>query len=364
MLGRRCLALGLLVASACSSKSDTSTAPRDAQPAPVHDAEPTAETVPSDATPEGPQEVHGLRDAVDIDCGSQHCCAVRGDGAVVCWGNNEYGQLGNGSTETSSVPVEVVGVADAVRVSCGHHSCAVTKSGRVYCWGPNKYRPSGGRRSVGSYKPQLRVVTQPVQIPGIEDATQLATGQWQTCALRRAGQVVCWDRLWQTLDEPTPFFDRAPAAVAVAVGGFKTCALYKGGRVRCRVAMGSEVEDPGIHDARSISLSFWGHACVVTKRGRVRCWGGNEYGQLGNGRQERFRRRPVRVLDVSGAADVITGGAFSCARLDSGALTCWGEAPDPAVLGSTDDIAKVVAGGNVLCALRDDGTVRCSRGLP
>lgn len=82
-------------------------------------------------------ELPGITSATDIACGSQHTCVLV-EGKVFCLGYNGQNQLGNGTFESSSQPVEVKGLPEMVSVSAGYNgSCAVTKSGEVYCWGAN-----------------------------------------------------------------------------------------------------------------------------------------------------------------------------------------------------------------------------------
>src|SRR5438445_3872630 len=129
--------LGLVAwAAACDFGVDlgglTDGAPSDGQGEAMSDAADTgAPDVGLDApTPSIP--------IIAIDVGAAHACGARKDGSVVCWGANGNGQLGNGTTLDSSVPVQVLGITDAIAISLGgSHSCALRQTGNVVCWGFN-----------------------------------------------------------------------------------------------------------------------------------------------------------------------------------------------------------------------------------
>lgn len=111
-----------------------------------------------------PQSIDGLSKVVQVAAGESHNCALLVDGTVQCWGNNEYGELGNGTTETSWTPVKTTGISNAVAVAAGwEYSCAVIRDGTVRCWGWN----SGGQLGDGRTTEKQMVPT-----------TVCASGQW------------------------------------------------------------------------------------------------------------------------------------------------------------------------------------------
>jgi alpha-tubulin suppressor-like RCC1 family protein len=130
--------------------------------------------------------VTGLTNAVAISGGGAHTCAVLGDGTVWCWGENEFGALGNGSTITSTTPAQVVGLTGAVDVSAGwRHTCALLGNGTVRCWGQNANGQLGNGTTTQS--------TVPVQASGITGAVAVTAGWWHhSCALLGDGTVRCW----------------------------------------------------------------------------------------------------------------------------------------------------------------------------
>ncbi len=123
--------------------------------------------------------VSGLTDVVSISAGRYHTCAVINDGHVQCWGSNAEGQLGDGSTIDTSTAVTVSGLSDAVSVSAGGesggHTCVVTSGGRVQCWGNN----DSGQLGDGSGTDALN----PVTVTSLSGAVSVSAGGSHSCAL-------------------------------------------------------------------------------------------------------------------------------------------------------------------------------------
>ncbi len=132
-----------------------------------------------------PEPVQGLTDAIDVACGQGHCCAVRKTGALVCWGNNGNGQLGDGSKKNSGAPVQVYNIAGVAQVDAALHStCAVLGDGTVRCWGQNNLGQLGTGDTFDS--------TVPMKVDGLDKVAQVALGSMTACAGLQTGEVRCW----------------------------------------------------------------------------------------------------------------------------------------------------------------------------
>jgi alpha-tubulin suppressor-like RCC1 family protein len=131
-----------------------------------------------------PVRVLYVGDAVGISAGGFGACVLTARGTVGCWGENSYGALGDGTTVTRAYPSDVVGLENVVQVAKGGfgHACALRSDGTIWAWG---YR-IGRAKGDGPAQPT------PVQVPGIDDATEIASGHTHSCARRKNGSIWCW----------------------------------------------------------------------------------------------------------------------------------------------------------------------------
>ena len=137
-----------------------------------------------------PVTVSGIHSAMAIAAGVAFNCALLASGAIQCWGHGGNAELGDGSSwpyADSSVPVSVVGISTATAITAGgYHACAVLSSGSAQCWGYNNYGQLGNGTTTASAS-----IT-PVPVSAISAPVRLAAGYWHTCALLSDGAMRCW----------------------------------------------------------------------------------------------------------------------------------------------------------------------------
>jgi alpha-tubulin suppressor-like RCC1 family protein len=205
--------------------------------------------------------------------GGDFSCALLQSGGVDCWGDNAFGQLGDGTTTgpdycagfaCSSTPVAVSGLTNATAVSTGYsHSCALLQSGGVDCWGINSSGELGDGTTTGPDCAGSCSST-PVAVSGLTNATAVAVGNSHSCALLQGGGVDCWgDNQVGELGDGTST-------------GPENCGLDAAGCSTTPVAVS------GLTNATAISAAS-GNSCALLQGGGVYCWGDNQIGQLGDG---------------------------------------------------------------------------------
>ena len=291
-----------------------------------------------------------------IVAGAEHTCALLAGGTVDCWGENASGQLGNGTTTNAYTPVAVSGLRGATAVAGGtfaFHSCALLSGGTVECWGDNQYGQLGNGTTTGS--------TLPVAVSGLSGATAISGGLGSTCALLGGGTVDCWgDNQYGQLGDGTTTGSTTPVAVsglsgatAIAVEDDHTCALLIGETVECwgynsagqlgdGTTAGPEYclyvlhgvpSEPCSTTPVAVDLSGAtalaggdGGSCALLTGGTVDCWGENDYGLLGNGTfsSSSGSATPVAVSDITDATAITATGGGACALLAGGTVDCWG----------------------------------------
>lgn len=281
-------------------------------------------------------DVLGISAATAIAAGARHACAIVAGGAVKCWGSGSHGELGNGAAANSSVPVDVQGVTGATAIAAGaEHSCAMVAGGAIKCWGAGGWGQLGNGTGADS--------SVPVDTVSVTNATMIAAGSLDSCALLAAGTVECWGigTDGQLGNGPTEL-SRVPVevpgvsgATAISTGDLSSCAVLGGGAVKCWGSAKYGQLGNGVTAGTSTPVEVQGvsgavrtatgsaHSCAVFADGTVKCWGWGRDGQLGNG-SAADSSVPVDVQGVSGASAISAGAFQSCAVVAGGGITCWG----------------------------------------
>lgn len=304
--------------------------------------------------------------AVAVAGGGRHSLAVLDGGRVVAWGANDDGQLGDGTTRDSGVPVRVRApdgrpgrLDDAVAVAANNDfSMALRRDGTVVTWGAG----SSGQRGTGKRTAPLVPTT--VRAPdgrgALTGVTAIAADGHTELVLRGDGQVFAWGanahgmvgdgtREDRSLPVPVRGLDgaaRLDGAVRIAVGGQHGLALLRDGRVaswghnelgqlgdgtrrdRLTPALVSGVGGKGVLDGVAAVAAAEKHNYALRGDGTIVAWGNNTAGQLGDG-TVKPRTAPVNVAGRSapklrGATRVFAGEAYGAAILTDGTLLTWG----------------------------------------
>ncbi len=335
----------ILLCVLCGCASRVTAAPADAavDAAEVLDAsedvEDRTDVVATDAGFPEPVPPRPLR---LLAAGARHTCAIRAGGRVWCWGINFDGQLGVAGPQSPNpdlLPIAVPDLEDAVELSAGtSFTCALRRSGRVVCWGNNDH----GQRGLGFIGPGTSSGPD-AEVSGLDDAVSIESGGDFSCARRAGGELVCWGR-----NQSGQCGRSGPDVLATP----------------------SEVNPVGVVEA----TVGYAHACVRVRTGEVLCWGSNSAGQLGAdpGVTGSSRSRPEVVGGLAGVAEVRGMGNSSCARTTDGATRCWGRNDfgqlgdgtivdrwTPGLVSVPSRIIEVVAGASHACGRTDEGGVLC-----
>ncbi len=317
-----------------------------------------------------------------------HTCAVTLDeGGVKCWGNNMFGQLGNGTLVPSTTPVSVTGLESGVTSvsTSALHNCAVTSSGEVKCWGKNNY----GQLGVSSGSTSFSAL--PLSVLG--GATSVSAGINHTCGVVSEA-VKCWGYNGygqlgngNTTDSAMPVSVQGleSGVASVSTGALHTCAVTTGGAAKCWGSNANGQLGDGNTTDSAMPVSVQGlesgvasvsvgnaHTCAVRTSGSAKCWGRNANGQLGDNSTTQ-RNAPVDVVGLGSEVTSISAGiAHTCAVI-KGAAKCWGlnaygrlgdgsttsSVMPVSVSGLDSGVASVAAGIIHTCAVMTSGAAKC-----
>ncbi|MFM9379366.1 protein kinase domain-containing protein [Gordonia sp. VNK21] len=286
---------------------------------------------------------------------------------LYCWGGNQYGQVGDGTTDARRTPVKVAGLKDVTSVSVGIFSTCAVAEAKAYCWGELTKTP-----------------LVPTPVPGLENVTDIAADS-SFCAIADS-YLYCWgmnsdgqlgDGTTSSRTSPTKL-ETLSSVTDVAMSYGTTCAiasttaycwgLNSAGRLGDGTTKdrNTPVEVTGLTYPASIvtggSSSGNGATCAVRMDRELYCWGSNQFGSVGDG-SDKNQPRPVPVLaDVKSVA---VGGYAVCAVMLDQKVQCWGDTisgsvPKPAPVASLKNATELAisSSGSRTCAIAD-GKVFC-----
>ena len=287
------------------------------------------------------QVVEMTEGVTQISADYEHTCALEGGGSIRCWGDDDHGQLGDGTVGGDGyVPAAVAGLpGPAIQVSAGgYHTCAVLGTSEVSCWGDNGYGQLGSSLATPADGPVL--------VPGLTGVTQVSAGGYHTCARTGTGDVLCWgDNSSGQMGVPAITSSSTPLPVEglpsgqvleVATGDWHTCALLSGHDVMCwgdasYGQLGNGDEDAsatpvgviGLADGASRIFAGPLHTCVIGLGGQSWCWGTNSCWVLADDVIS-IAYAPIQVEELAGTVSRIApGGDMTCA-IEDGWAECWG----------------------------------------
>jgi alpha-tubulin suppressor-like RCC1 family protein len=327
-----------------------------------------------------------------VSAGANHSCAVTSTGGVKCFGDNTNGPLGNGTSNSGSyIPGDVTGLTSGVKaVSAGYaHTCALTNAGGVKCWGSNGFGQLGDTTTTNRLTP--------VDVNGLTSGVaSISSGDYHTCAVTTTGAAKCWgynadrqlgDNTTANRSTPTDVNGLTSGVATISAGATFSCAVTTGGGAKCwgknadgqvgdttTTNRATPVDVDGLASGVATISTGEAHACALTTGGAVKCWGDNEFGQVGDN-TDIDRKAPVNLTTLaSGVASISLGYDHSCAVTTGGGAKCWGDNAIGAVgtgtttsrfllptdvSGLTTGVATVEGGVSHTCAITTANVARC-----
>lgn len=330
-----------------------------------------------------PTQVSGLSNVSAVSVGFGHFVVLKRDGTVWTWGRNDYGQLGNGTTDQNTAPVNVTGLAGVIAIAAGgNQTLALANDGTVWAWGDNSFGQLGDGTSI------QRLV--PVQVSGLSGISAISMGSNHAIALKGDGTIWSWgsNSMGQlgfsanNYSQSTPVQVEGIGGVSVIVaGGNHNLALKGDGTLWAWGYNGAGQLGDGTILQRNTPIQITGlsgiaafsagmnHTAVVQVNGSVWTWGGNLNGQLGDGATD-YYTVPVQVAGLSGASAISAGHLHSLALRGDGTAWFWGDnsrgqagdgtnlmCPTPIQVSGVTGVASIAATTNRNVILKMDGTV-------
>jgi len=271
-----------------------------------------------------PVQVTGNHIFTQVEAGGEEACGLDTSGQVWCWGNNDAGQLGNGSAvafNATPVAVSQTGITFTyITVGC-EQVCAIDTLGDAYCWGDNSRGQLGDGTNTNSSIPKL--------VSGGHKFISIEAGNLYTCGIDTSHQAWCW--------------------------GYNSVGQLGNNST---TASSTPVQVSNINNVVSISLGGGFTTLAIDSSGQAWAWGNNNEGQFGNNTEYTTSNIPVQVLGGHTFAFIDAAQYYSCAIDTTGKAYCWGSNTD-GQLGTGDYvrslIPKEVAGGHTFTSIFEEG---------
>ena len=319
-----------------------------------------------------PRAVAVVTDACDFAGWGSFTCVLVEDGTVQCWGSNNSGQLGDGTTTNHSSPAPVSELSDVDFLAAGSDFvCAHKTDGTIWCWGANRMGALGDGTTTNR--------STPVQVRGLEGLNIVDMHAYYAgvCALTSTGSLVCWGQLYGP-----PWSSLTPVEVLTGVssvdGGNKSIMYLTltTGELRFFGNAGwgaasayTPAAVPGFANGPVIGAGCHDHSCFVdSSTGQAYCWGRNE-GKFATASGSPVENpNPIRMGAFDGAVDIINDASGACALLADGTMRCWGTGSNIAIGTSNsdytrtplrNDLTQLSAGWSHACGVANDGRVWC-----
>ena len=330
--------------------SNTATVATDTtDPNPANNSATETTTILSESIGTGPQGIVRM-----VAAGGNHTCALLNTSSLTCWGYDGYGQLGNGITTGNitapSEPITLPTDTTASAITAGYnHTCALLNTGNITCWG----RDNSGQLGNGTTTGDITTPPDPITLPTDTTATAITAGDNHTCALLNTGNITCW-------------------------GNDTSGQLGNGNTTGNITAPPDPITLPTDTTATAITAGD-NHTCALLNTGNITCWGWDGFGQLGNGITTgniTAPSEPITLPTDTTATAITAGDNHTCALLNTGNITCWGNdscgqlgngtttgditaPPDPITLPTDTTATAITAGDNHTCALLNTGNITC-----
>jgi alpha-tubulin suppressor-like RCC1 family protein len=284
-----------------------------------------------------PVQVLGITNAIMASCGEIFTAVLLADGTIRTFGYNRFGQLGNGTQTNSPIPVGVCLIVNGTAVACGaFHTAVLLAGGEVMTFGRNDFGQFGNGNEIDS--------NLPIQVNGIVNARAVGCGYGHTAVVLTNSTVRTFgNNSGGQLGNGTTTDSNLPVtvcgisnAIAVAGGFLHTAVLTNDGKVMTfgannngQLGIGTlidyniPVQVPGITNATAIACAYL-HTVILLNDGTVRAFGNNQFGQLGIGSITFGSCTPVTVNGINNAIAVACGALHTGILLDDGTVRTFG----------------------------------------